>query len=157
MAAELGARGMHSRNRLVRRGAVRSQQADGKDAGGWESLPPGFMHNEWEITGLLTAEMLDVKQVSLGGVEESFPWRERFPSPAPTAAGIPSGTGAQRLRGGGGGEAPMPLGRQQPPALAWPGRAPLGLVAPCCLPSAATEAPGSPWSPGPVPVAGEHP
>lgn len=57
----MGAWGMHSQNRLVRRGAVRSQQADGKDAGDWESLPPSFTPNKWEITGLLTAEMLDVK------------------------------------------------------------------------------------------------
>lgn len=84
---------MHSLNHLACRGSVWEQQANSNDAGDWESLPPNFMHNKWEITCFLPAEILNGKRVSLGGDEESFPSLSIFSPSTAWDSGSSQGTG----------------------------------------------------------------
>lgn len=60
------------------------QQANSKNAGDRESLPPASMH-KWEITCFLPARVLNGTRVSPGGAEEGPPQTRR--SPALTVAG----------------------------------------------------------------------
>lgn len=155
---------MHSLNHLACRGSVWKQQANSKDAGDWESLPPGFMHKKWEIAYFLTAKILNGKWVSLGGVEESLPSLKRFCSPALTVAADLQGSRhwvpirQLNLSCSAGVAYPIP---QQPAAarsqLVCPGRAPLVSVAPHCLPNTEIETLALPWSLKPVPVTEDHP
>lgn len=140
---------MHSLNHLACRGSVWEQQANSNDAGDWESLPPNFMHNKWEITCFLPAEILNGKRVSLGGDEESFPSLSIFSPSTAWDSGSSQGTGIgaaiqQRVCSCSAGLLIHLHSRQQQANLNRPGRAPPVLEPSCHLSDAKMVS--SPWS-----------